>query len=110
MTYLITGGCGFVGSNIAAELLERPERVVVLDNMSRDGAAENLKWLQSLGEFDFVRGDVGDDREVAQLIESTRHDVIFNLAGQVAMTTSMKNPRRDFVTNVLGSFNILGRA
>jgi CDP-paratose 2-epimerase len=107
MTYLITGGCGFVGSNIAAELIERGDRLVIFDDMSRIGAAENLKWLQSFGQFEFVKGDVSKNAEVAQVIEITTPDVIFHLAGQVAMTTSMKDPRHDFVTNVLGSFNVL---
>ncbi len=107
MTYLVTGGCGFVGCNIAAVLLERGERLVVFDNTSREGAWDNLKWLESLGQFQFVKGDMSADQDVLELMEQTQPDVIFHLAGQVAMTTSMRNPRRDFSTNVLGSFNLL---
>jgi CDP-paratose 2-epimerase len=75
--------------------------------MSREGAAENLKWLQSLGQLEFIRGDMRDEKDVIGLIESAKPSVVFHLAGQVAMTTSMRDPRRDFSTNVLGSFNLL---
>ena len=65
MTYLVTGGCGFVGCNIAASLLERGERLAVFDNMSREGAWDNLKWLESLGDFQFVKGDISAEQDVA---------------------------------------------
>jgi CDP-paratose 2-epimerase len=107
MKYLVTGGCGFVGCNIAARLIERGERVAVFDNMSRAGTAENLQWLQSLGAVDFIKGDTREEGSVLELMRKTKPDVIFHLAGQVAMTTSMEDPRRDFGTNVLGSFNLL---
>src|SRR3954469_18084786 len=107
MKYLVTGGCGFVGCNIAAHLLGRGGSVAVFDNLSREGAAENLKWLNSLGKFDFFRGDIREQSDVVSLIEQVKPDVIFHLAGQVAMTTSMREPRRDFATNVGGSFNLL---
>ncbi len=107
MTYLVTGGCGFVGCNIAARLIERGANVMVFDNLWREGTEENLKWLQSLGEFNFMRGDMREESDVLRLVEETQPDVVFHLAGQVAMTTSMRDPRRDFSTNVLGSFNLL---
>ena len=107
MTYLVTGGCGFVGSNIAAQLIERGEQLVVFDNMSREGATQNLEWLRSLGEFEFVRGDVREHAEVIEVVERMEPSVIFHLAGQVAMTTSMQDPQRDFAINVLGTFNLL---
>ena len=107
MNYLITGGCGFVGSNIAAYLLERGDSVAVFDNLSRLGAAENLAWLRTLGGVNFVYGDTRDQNDVVQLFEQIKSDAIFHLAGQVAMTTSMQDPRKDFETNVLGSINLL---
>ena len=107
MKYLITGGCGFVGSNIAAHLLDRGEAVVVFDNLSRSGAAENSAWLRELGAVNFIYGDTRNPDDVAQLFEQTRPDVVFHLAGQVAMTTSMQDPRKDFETNVLGTINLL---
>jgi CDP-paratose 2-epimerase len=104
---LVTGGCGFVGSNVAARLLRDGWRVTVLDNLSRHGSAENREWLVSQGLKRFVRADVRHAPGVARVIRAAKPDAIFHLAGQVAMTTSMREPRRDFETNVLGSINVL---
>ncbi len=107
MKALITGGAGFVGSNLAAHLLQAGQQVVVFDSLARQGAAENLAWLRSLGLSNFVHGDIRNAFDVEQVVRATPLDVIFHLAGQVAMTTSMQSPRRDFEINVLGSVNVL---
>ena len=107
MAYLITGGCGFVGSNIAAALIGQGKPVVVFDNLSRHGSACNLKWLRGLGAFDFIHGDIRNPGDVASAVQRPDVQTIFHLAGQVAMTTSMENPRKDFEINVGGSLNVL---
>jgi len=112
MSYLITGGCGFVGSNIAAHLIGRGENVVVFDNLSRVGAAFNLEWLgtvasQQPGRFEFVHGDIRNPFDVEAVVGRSHPAAILHLAGQVAMTTSMESPRRDFEINVGGSINLL---
>lgn len=107
MKYLVTGGCGFFGSNLAAELLSKGEDVTVFDNLSRRGTELNRTWLQGLGTFCYIHGDIRNANDVTDLVRSVRPDVIYHLAGQVAMTTSLENPRRDFEINVLGSINIL---
>jgi CDP-paratose 2-epimerase len=111
MKALITGGAGFVGSNLAAHLLEQGAEVFVFDSLARHGASENLAWLQSLpaagAPLDFTHGDIRNAFDVEQLIRRIKPEVIFHLAGQVAMTTSMQSPRRDFEINVLGSVNVL---
>lgn len=107
MKYLITGGCGFLGSNIAEKLLSNKEDVIILDNMSRIGADSNLNWLKTLGNFKFYNNDVKDSLSVDKIIKEEKPDAIFHLAGQVAMTTSIANPRLDFETNALGSLNVL---
>lgn len=107
MKALVTGGAGFVGSNLAAHLMTSQQRVTVFDSLARHGASENLNWLRSLGDLTFMHGDVRNAFDVEQLIRSIAPDVIFHLAGQVAMTSSMQSPRRDFEINVLGSINLL---
>lgn len=107
MKYLITGGCGFLGSNIAAELLRRNEMIVIFDNLYRLGSEKNLQWLQTFGKFNFFRGDIRNRSDVEYVIEKEKPDVIFHLAGQVAMTTSIERPRFDFEINVVGTFNLL---
>jgi CDP-paratose 2-epimerase len=106
-TYLVTGGCGFVGSNIAATVLARNEKVVVFDNLSRHGSTANLEWLRSIGDCGFLHGDIRNASDVETLIKREQPDVIFHLAGQVAMTTSVNQPRRDYEINVTGSINVL---
>jgi CDP-paratose 2-epimerase len=96
-----------VGSNIAAHLMERSENVIVFDNLSRAGASINLEWLRTLGTFEFVHGDIRNPFDIEALIRRRLPSAIFHLAGQVAMTTSMQSPRKDFETNVAGSINLL---
>ncbi len=110
MTYLVTGGCGFIGSNVVARLLAESQRVLVVDNLSRAGSQQNLDWLRSLGSFQFIHGDVRSALDVELWMTQQRPRVVFHLAGQVAMTTSMASPRLDFETNALGSLNLLEAA
>ena len=107
MRNLITGGAGFVGANLAAALLGDGEEVVVFDNLSRKGTEQNLSWLQSLNRpgFQFVHGDVRDMRLLKDVFGGI--DAVFHLAAQVAVTTSIEDPRSDFETNALGSLNVL---
>lgn len=108
MKALITGGAGFVGSNLAAHLLQQTgHSVAVFDSLARHGSAENLAWLRGLGLTDFTHGDIRNAFDVEQVIRRMEPEVIFHLAGQVAMTTSIQSPRRDFEINVLGSINVL---
>ncbi|MCV9931281.1 GDP-mannose 4,6-dehydratase [Flavobacterium sp. LS1R47] len=107
MRYLITGGCGFLGSNLAAEVLQRGDELFVFDNLYRTGTEQNLKWLRSLGEFKFYHSDIRSYNDVEYAIRDCKPDVIFHLAGQVAMTTSLENPRFDFEVNVIGGNNVL---
>ncbi|MDT3719869.1 GDP-mannose 4,6-dehydratase [Pseudomonas oryzihabitans] len=107
MRLLITGGCGFLGSNLAAEALRRGWELTVFDNLSRVGAERNRQWLEALGNFHFVAGDVADAEAVERCVGDWAPEAIFHLAGQVAMTSSLRDPRRDFLTNAQGSLNVL---
>ena len=104
---LINGGCGFLGSNLAQHALNSGIELVVFDNLSRVGAADNLKWLHSQGDFNFINGDVRNANDVENVIRSEKPDAVFHVAGQVAMTSSVANPRKDFEINALGTFNVL---
>lgn len=109
MRILITGGAGFIGSNAAQHFLSRGHQVVILDNLSRLGASRNLEWLRQLGhELPFFRADVRDPSQVAAVFrEAGPFDVVLHLAAQVAVTTSVTDPREDFEVNSLGTFNLL---
>ena len=107
MKCLITGGCGFLGSNLAYEVLICNEELAVFDNLSRLGSVENYQWLSGKGEFKFIHADIRDPFSVEKNIANFKPDVIFHLAGQVAMTTSIADPRLDFEVNALGTLNVL---
>lgn len=107
-TILITGGCGFIGSNACKFYLDKGYKVVAFDDLSRQGAAQNLEWLKTLeGDFVFVQGDVRNYDFLLEVFREYKPDYILHLAAQVAMTTSVENPRYDFEVNALGTFNVL---
>ena len=107
MAYLVTGGCGFVGSNLTAELIRQGKDVLVVDNLARPGTPTNLAWLRELGEFRYFHADTRNGHDLEPIFRQFDVECVFHLAGQVAMTTSLENPRRDFEVNVLGSINVL---
>jgi len=107
MKYLITGGCGFLGSNIASEILKQGDELIVFDSLYRYGSYQNKEWLETQGEFIFIHGDIRNTNDVERTIKEHKPDVIYHLAGQVAMTTSIADPRMDMEVNVGGSFNLL---
>lgn len=111
MRYLITGGAGFIGINYAHRLLNRGEEVVIYDNLSRPGTEKNLEWLRSEYGDRVFRLIVADIRDLEALRAAARGvDVIVHLAAQVAVTTSVADPRTDFEVNALGTFNVLEAA
>ncbi|HEY5113274.1 MAG TPA: NAD-dependent epimerase/dehydratase family protein [Coriobacteriia bacterium] len=106
--YLITGGAGFIGSNVAHHYLSQGCRVTIVDNFARRGSRDNAAWLRSTHgrNVTVVEGDISrTDRTLQQLVEKV--DVVFHLAAQVAVTTSVIDPRLDFQVNALGTFNVL---
>lgn len=98
-----------MGSNLAGAVLARGEDVVILDNLSRVGSRANLDWLRSKhgSGWLFVEADIRDHEAVLDLVSKIKPYAIAHLAGQVAMTTSLQNPRLDFEINVMGTLNVL---
>ncbi|MCH8190640.1 MAG: GDP-mannose 4,6-dehydratase [Chloroflexi bacterium] len=105
---VVLGGAGFIGVNAAAAFLDRGNEVVVFDNVSRRGANQNLCWLRDRGRFEFVPGDIRREDDVGALFACHPDaTLVLHLAAQVAVTTSVANPRDDFLTNALGTLNVL---
>lgn len=104
---LVFGGAGFVGTNLVSRLAERGERVRVFDNLSRAGVERNAAWL--VGNYrdavELVEADIRDAAAVERAVRDAT--AIFHLAAQVAVTTSLVDPRTDFDINLLGTFNVL---
>lgn len=104
---LITGGCGFIGTNLAEHFALAGWTVTVLDNLSRKGAVENLLWLRAQHPgVRFVHADIRTDHHTLRA-EVKAADVVFHLASQVAVTTSFKNPAEDCEINAIGTLNLL---
>lgn len=108
---IVTGGAGFVGTNLCAHLLSRGARVTIFDNLSRRGTEANLAWLRrqfGSERLHFIRGDVRDARAVRTAVQG--HTEIYHFAAQVAVTTSIDDPRLDFEVNAAGTLNVLEAA
>jgi CDP-paratose 2-epimerase len=88
-------------------VLKNGDELFVFDNLYRTGTERNLSWLRTLGDFKFYHSDIRSYNDVEYAVRDCRPDVVFHLAGQVAMTTSLDNPRFDFEVNVIGGNNIL---
>lgn len=108
MNILVIGGAGFIGCNVADYYLKNKHSVTVFDNFSRKGTLQNLQWLQSTykDNFSVVQGDVRIDFNKLKATV-TKADIVFHFAAQVAVTTSVVDPREDFEINALGTFNVL---
>jgi CDP-paratose 2-epimerase len=108
MKALITGGAGFIGCNAVKRYVDQGWEVVVADDLSRRGSEKNLAWLQQEGKFAFHKCDIRDPRQVEAVFrEHPGLDAVIHLAAQVAVTTSVTDPRTDFEINALGTFNVL---
>ena len=110
MRSLVTGGIGFVGTNLADRLVRDGHEVILFDNVGRAGVEENLEWLrrEHRDRVKFVKGDVRDFGAVENAMQGA--DAVFHLAAQVAVTTSITNPQEDFSINAQGTVNVLEAA
>ncbi|MCX6694928.1 MAG: GDP-mannose 4,6-dehydratase, partial [Candidatus Altiarchaeota archaeon] len=108
MRYLITGGCGFIGTNLSDYFLSRGDEVTVFDNLSRNGVKHNLEWLKGRHKknLKFILGDVRKDtKKLDDAVKGV--DAVYHTAAQVAVTTSVSDPLMDFQVNVFGTLNVL---
>jgi CDP-paratose 2-epimerase len=104
---LITGGAGFIGTNLAHRLLSEGRPVLIYDNLSRAGVEQNLAWLRGQ-HGDLVQFKLGDTRNREVLRKAVQNaSQIFHFAAQVAVTTSLNNPTDDFDVNARGTLNLL---
>jgi CDP-paratose 2-epimerase len=110
MRALVTGGIGFIGTNLSNRLLNDGHEVILFDKMSRVGVRKNLDWLRSQhhSRMQFVEGDVRDLGAVDRAMQGV--DTVFHLAAQVAVTTSVTDPLGDFSINAQGTLNVLEAA
>ncbi len=112
MNVLVTGGCGFIGSNLVRALLEaRPDwRIVNLDKLTYAGNAENLADLRGHTRYRFVRGDIADGALVSGLLESEGIEAVMHLAAESHVDRSILHPAVFVETNVAGTQVLLEAA
>lgn len=104
MKALITGAAGFVGTNLVLSLLEKGHEVIGVDSLSRRGSEENLVEIRKqFPNFKFYQAEIED---IPPLISNHKPDIVFHFAAQVAVTTSVQNPIRDFKINGEGTFMV----
>jgi CDP-paratose 2-epimerase len=112
MKTLITGGAGFIGTNSALHFVRIGHHLTLFDNLSRTGSQANIRWLlQKHPSIQFVQGDICSYEQITDVMR--RHgpfELIVHLAGQVAVTDSVADPRHDFEVNALGTLNLLEAA
>jgi CDP-paratose 2-epimerase len=110
MKALVTGGAGFIGCNLADRLARDGAQVIVFDALARPGVERNLAWLKAThpGSVHAIVGDIRNPDAVARAAADV--DVVFHLAAQVAVTTSLADPMQDFEVNIRGALNVLEAA
>ncbi|CAN5309501.1 N/A [soil metagenome] len=104
---VVTGGAGFIGTNLTDRLLRDGVPVRVLDSLARPGVERNLRWLRKRhgDRLQVVIGDVRDRKLVLSAVNDAAH--VYHLAAQVAVTSSLEDPRHDFEVNALGTLHVL---
>lgn len=109
MTILVTGGAGFIGSNFILHHLQKaPEvNIINLDNLTYAGNLENLKEIDSLSNYRFVKGDIRDLAVVSKLFSEYKIDNIIHFAAETHVDNSIETPFNFINTNIIGTFNLL---
>lgn len=105
---LITGGAGFIGTNLANHFLNQGHKVIIYDNLSRPGVERNLEWLLAEHDNKNIWVELADIRNFFHLKKIVEHaQMVYHLAAQVAVTTSLQDPTNDFDINIRGTFNLI---
>ncbi|QQR49678.1 SDR family NAD(P)-dependent oxidoreductase [bacterium] len=107
MKILVTGGAGFIGCNVVKHFAEQGHEVFVIDNLSRQTALINIRWMRENLLFNFLQLDITDRENLEKYFKVHTFDAVIHLAAQVAVTLSVQDPRHDFYVNALGTFNVL---
>ena len=116
MKVLVTGGSGFVGSNVAEYYAKKANDVIVFDNLSRSDLLKkgsenrnyNQNYLKQYSNILFINGDITNFEQIEEACKEV--DVVFHTAAQTAVTASIPDPKTDFKINALGTFNVLEAA
>ena len=106
MTVLVTGGCGFIGSNLVIVLLENQENVINVDKITYAGNIDNLDNIDS-ESYSFIKADINDKAIISDILTKNNPKAILNLAAETHVDRSIENPTVFLHTNILGTHNLL---
>lgn len=105
---LVTGGAGFIGFHVVKTFYEKGFNIVIIDNLSRKGTEVNLATIKERFNVKFYKADIRDYQTIVEIVKKEKpFDAFIHLAAQVAVTTSVLNPKEDFEINAVGTFNLL---
>lgn len=108
MKWVVTGGCGFIGTNLVSHLVDRGDEVAIVDDLSRKGSELNATFLRETYGLKPTLVDIAQGQSLTNVLDDHGQiDAIAHLAGQVSFLASLDNPRRDFDVNAIGTLNIL---
>ncbi len=103
---LVTGGAGYIGSHCVMALLEKGFEVIIFDNLST-GHIETVQTLQNYGNLRFVQGDLLNQSDLKSLFEQNNIDAVIHFAAFSQVAESVKNPKKYYINNVVGTLNLL---
>lgn len=104
---LITGGAGFIGLNVGIALSKLGYKITLIDNFYRKESKNNLEIINSSKNLDFQKLSILNTKRINDLIKTNKYFAILNFAGQVAMISSLQNPKNDYLINSTGNLNLL---
>lgn len=106
---LITGGAGYIGSHVALKLLEKSDRKIVIFDNLENGHMSTIKTLQSVRDFDFVKGDLKNQDNLENLFRNFDIDSVIHFAAYICVEESVQNPRKYYSNNLVGTINLLNK-
>ena len=108
-TYLITGGCGFIGSNFIHYLIdnELSGQIVNLDKMTYAGNKDNLSSIEDYENYHFIKGDICNRETIRDILEVYKPDIVVHFAAESHVDRSIDEPNEFIQTNIVGTLNLL---
>jgi len=109
MNVLVTGGCGFIGSNFIKYMLKKyPECMIVnIDKLTYAGNPDNLREIEDNPNYKFVKGDIADEKEINQIFENEKIEIVVNFAAETHVDRSIHEPKAFLFTDIVGTYNLL---
>jgi dTDP-glucose 4,6-dehydratase len=105
---LVTGGCGFIGSNFIRHMLSKyPYSIINLDKLTYAGNLENLKEIENDSRYTFIKGDIANEADIERIFSSSEIDIVINFAAESHVDRSIMDPGAFIKTNIIGTFNLL---